>query len=157
MDLVEIQRFAVAKINADPVLSAAGCKAVVEDKGDAFAEVEAAVADGLCAIVLLPKWSPQSSAAKNAVGIADLVVNLTEIPDLNRENHPNALHGLSAAQRIAWLLNMEKVAGDAGSVLTLADPGIQPAVQEDGRGVVYSISFRQQYQLTDATPQEFRS
>lgn len=152
MDLVEIQRFAVAKINADPVLSAAGCKAVVEDKGDAFAEVEAAVADGLCAIVLLPKWSPQSSAAKNAVGIADLVVNLTEIPDLNRENHLNALHGLSAAQRIAWLLNMEKVAGDAGSVLTLADPGIQPAVQEDGRGVVYSISFRQQYQLTDATP-----
>ena len=151
MDIVDIQRFAVAKINADPVLSAAGCKAVVEDKGDAFAEVEAAVADGLCAIVLLPKWSPQSSAAKNAVGIADLVVNLTEVPDLNRENHPGALHGLTAAQRIAWLLNLEKVADDACSVLTLANPGIQPAVQEDGRGVVYSISFRQQYQLTDAT------
>ena len=151
MDLVDIQRFAVERINADPVLSAAGCRAVVEDKGDAFAEVDAAVAGGLCAIVLLPKWSPQSSAAKNAVGIADLVVNLTEIPDLNRENHPGALHGLTAAQRIAWLLNLEKVADDACSVLTLANPGIQPAVQEDGRGVVYSISFRQQYQLTDAT------
>lgn len=156
MDLVEIQRFAVAKINADPVLSTAKCKAVVEDKGDAFAEVKAAAAAGLCAIVMIPRWSPQSSAAKNAVGIADLLINLTEIPSLNRKR-PNALHGLSAAQRIAWLLNMEKVADDACSVLTLADPGIQPAVQEDGRGVVYSISFRQQYQLTDATPQEFRS
>lgn len=151
MDLVDIQRFAVERINADPVLSAAGCIAVVEDKGDAFAEVNSAVEGGLCAIVLLPKWSPRSSAAKNAVGNADLVVNLTEIPDLNRER-PNALHGLTAAQRIAWLLNMEKVTGDACSVLTLANPGIQPAVQEDGRGVVYSISFVQQYQLTDATP-----
>ena len=150
MDLVAIQRFAVERINADPVLSAAGCRAVVEDKGDAFAEVDAAVADGLCAIVLLPKWSPQSSAAKNAVGIADLVVNLTELPDLNRER-PGALHGLAAAQRIAWLLNLENVADDACSVLALAESGIQPAVQEDGRGVVYSISFRQQYQLTDAT------
>ena len=108
MDLVDIQRFAVERINADPVLSAAGCIAVVEDKGDAFAEVNSAVEGGLCAIVLLPKWSPRSSAAKNAVGNADLVVNLTEIPDLNRER-PNALHGLTAAQRIAWLLNMEKV------------------------------------------------
>ena len=151
MDLVDIQRFAVERINADPVLSAAGCIAVVEDKGDAFAEVNSAVEGGLCAIVLLPKWSPRSSAAKNAVGNADLVVNLTEIPDLNRER-PNALHGLTAAQRIAWLLNMEKVTGDACSVLTLANPGIQPAVQEDGRGVVYSISLVQQYQLTDATP-----
>ena len=150
MDLIDIQRFAVAKINADPILNAAGCIAVVEDKGDAFAEVNAAVEGGLCAIVLLPKWSPRSSAAKNAVGNADLVVNLTEIPDLNRER-PDAIHGLTAAQRIAWLLNMEKVADDACSVLTLANPGIQPAVQEDGRGVVYSISFVQQYQLTDAT------
>lgn len=151
MNLVDIQRFAVERINADPVLSAAGCKAVVEDKGDAFAEVNAAVEGGLCAIVLLPRWSPQSSAAKNAVGNADLVVNLTEIPDLNRESHPNAMHGLTAAQRIAWLLNLERAAGDACSVLTLSPQGIQPAVQEDGRGVVYSISFRQQYQLTDAT------
>ncbi len=151
MDLVDIQRFAVERINADPVLSAAGCRAVVEDKGDAFAEVNAAVEGGLCAIVLLPRWSPQSSAAKNAVGNADLVVNLTEIPDLNRECHPNAMHGLTAAQRIAWLLNLERVAGDACSVLALSPQGIQPAVQEDGRGVVYSISFVQQYQLTDAT------
>ena len=141
MDLIDIQRFAVERINADPVLSAAGCIAVVEDRGDAFAEVNAAVEGGLCAIVLLPKWSPRSSAAKNAVGNADLVVNLTEIPDLNRER-PDAIHGLTAAQRIT---------GDACSVLTLANPGIQPAVQEDGRGVVYSISFVQQYQLTDAT------
>ena len=43
MDLIDIQRFAVERINADPVLSAAGCRAVVEDKGDAFAEVDAAV------------------------------------------------------------------------------------------------------------------
>ena len=47
MDLVDIQRFAVERINADPVLSAAGCRAVIEDKGDAFAEVNAAVEGGL--------------------------------------------------------------------------------------------------------------
>ena len=151
MNLIDIQRFAVERINADPVLSAAGCKAVIEDKGDAFAEVNAAVADGPCAIGMLPKWSPQSSAAKNAVGRADLVVNLTEIPDINRENHPDAMHGLTAAQRIAWILNLEKVADDACSVLALSPQGIQPAVQTDGQGVVYSISFVQQYQLTDAT------
>lgn len=151
MNLIDIQRFAVERINADPVLSAVGCKAVIEDKGDAFAEVNAAVADGLCAIVLLPKWSPQSSAAKNAVGRADLVVNLTEIPDINRENHPDAMHGLTAAQRIAWLLNMEKVANDACSVLVVTAPGIQGAVQADGNGVVYSIPFVMEYQLTDTT------
>ena len=151
MNLVDIQRYAVERINADPVLSAAGCKAVIEDKGDAFAEVNAAVADGLCAIVLLPKWSPQSSAAKNAVGRADLVVNLTEIPDINREKHPDAMHGLTAAQRIAWLLNMEKVANDACSVLVITAPGIQGAVQADGNGVVYSIPFVMEYQLTDTT------
>ena len=148
MNLIDIQRFAVERINADPVLSAAGCKAVIEDKGDAFAEVNAAVADGLCAIVLLPKWSPQSSAAKNAVGRADLVVNLAEIPDINRENHPDAMHGLTAAQRIAWLLNMERVdPDDSGSILTVSQTGIQPAVQSDGKGVIYSVSFVMQHQL----------
>lgn len=148
MDLVDLQSFAVERINADPVLSGAGCRAVIEDKGDAFAEVEEAAAAGLCAIVLLPKWSPQSNAAKNAVGHADLIVNLTEIPSLNREGNPNYMHGLTAAQRIAWLLNLEKVDADA-NVLVLADPGIVPSVQVDGKGVVYSISFVQQYQLAD--------
>ena len=151
MDLIDIQRYAVERINADPVLSAAGCRAVIEDKGDAFAEVNAAVEGGLCAIVLLPSWSPQSSAAKNAVGHADLVVNLTEIPDINRECHPNAMHGLTAAQRIAWLLNMEKVADDPCNVLVVTAPGIQGAVQADGNGVVYSIPFVMEYQLTDTT------
>ena len=33
--------------------------------------------------------------------------------------------GLTAAQRIAWLLNLESVAGDACSVLALSPQGIQ--------------------------------
>ena len=148
MNLDAIQRYAVERINADPMLSEAGCRAVVEDKGDAFAEVNAAVAEGLCAIVLLPKWTPDTTAAKSAVGRLDLVVNLTEIPQVNRER-ANAMHGLAAAQRIAWLLNQEKAdpADPACGVLSVAAPGIVPAVQEDGNGVIYSINFVQLYQL----------
>ncbi len=148
MDLDSIQKYVVKRINDDEKLSAAGCRAVVEDKGDAFAEVNEALALGLCAIVQLPKWSPDSSAAKNAVGKLELVVEVCEVPALNRER-PDAIHGLAAAQRVAWLINQTKANPDdpACGVLAIAPPGIVPSVQEDGNGVIYAVSFVQLFQL----------
>ena len=154
MELLDVQKYIVEAINADPTLADAGVKAVPEDLGDAFSAVDEALAElGICALVQLPKFAPNSNAAKNAVGIATVAVVVTEIPQTNREQagHVNAL---SAAERIAWILNLSNPApaDPRCDVLVLDAPGIQPEPQEDGRGLVVGVSFKWQHQILGTPP-----
>lgn len=157
MELLEAQRYIVEAINADPALADAGVKAVPEDLGDAFEAVNAALAEtGICALVQLPRFAPSSNAAKNAVGVATVSVVVTEIPQTNREQagHVNAL---SAAERIAWLLNLSKPApaDPRCDVLVLDAQGVQPEPQADGRGLVVGVTFKWQHQILGTPPSTY--
>lgn len=154
MELLDIQKYTVETINADAILADAGVEAVPEDLGDAFAKVNAAVAEvGICALVQLPRFSPTSSAAKNAVGNVTMQVVVAENPMTNRAQAGH-LHALQAAERIAWILNLTKPvpADPLCDVLVLDGQGIVPQPQEDGEGLIVGVTFRCQHQLRGDPP-----
>ena len=147
MRLSDVQKHIVDAINADEMLVAAGCRACIEDKGDAFAEVNAALEGvGICALVGVPSWKPESNAAKNAVGRTSFTVNVIEVPPVNRER-PGYMTGLNAAERIAWALNLTKPDGPGGDVLALDPAGISSTIAEDGTGAIYHVPFVCMHQL----------
>ena len=154
MELLDVQKYIVEAINADPTLADAGVKAVPEDLGDAFEAVNASLAElGICALVQLPRFAPKSNAAKNAVGDATVSVVVTGIPQTNREQAGH-VHALSAAERIGWLLNLSKPApADPRCDVLVMDPqGIQPQPQQDGQGLVVGVTFQWQHQILGTPP-----
>lgn len=154
MELLDIQKYTVETINADAILADAGVEAVPEDLGDAFEKVNAAVAEvGICALVQLPRFSPASSAAKNAVGNVTMQVVVAENPMTNRAQAGH-LHALQAAERIAWILNLTKPvpADPLCDVLVLDGQGIVPQPQADGEGLIVGVTFRCQHQLRGDPP-----
>lgn len=149
MELLDIRKYVIETINADAVLQGAGVEAVPEDLGDAFEKVNAAIAElGICALVQLPRFAPKSSAAKNVVGDVTLQVVVIEYPQTNRQQAGH-IHGLAAAERIAWILNMQKPlpADPLCDVLVLDGQGIVPEPQVDGEGLTVGVTFRCQHQV----------
>ncbi len=145
--LRQIQDFVVETINADETLSAAGVRAVPEDKGDSFDEVNAALASvGIGVLVSVPTFVPDSSSAKAAVGNTQIRCSVTEAVGINR-SRAGWMDGLDAAERVAYLLNLSRP-GDDHDLLVLDRPGITSSIAADGSGAIYAVPFKTVHQLT---------
>lgn len=145
MSPTEIQ-LAVREILAnDETLRAAGIDALAMDDGAlkaAIGKAHALGGKGIVAIVSAPSFSPQSSAAKNAVGKLTLRVAVSETPALNRKR-AGMMTGPDAAWHIAYLLNQAKV----GGTLLVLSGEIVPVIDQDGATCVTSAPFECMNQL----------
>ena len=145
MSPTEIQ-LAVREILAnDETLRAAGIDALAMDDGTlkaAIGKAHALGGKGIVAIVSAPSFSPQSSAAKNAVGKLTLRVAVSETPALNRKR-AGMMTGPDAAWHIAYLLNQAKV----GGTLLVLSGEIVPVIDQDGATCVTSAPFECMNQL----------
>ena len=145
MSPTEIQ-LAVREILAeDETLRAAGIDALAMDDGAlkaAIGKAHALGGKGIVAIVSAPSFSPQSNAAKNAVGKLTLRVAVSETPALNRKR-AGMMTGPDAAWHIAYLLNQEKV----GGTLLVLSGEIVPVIDQDGATCVTSAPFECMNQL----------
>ena len=145
MSPTEIQ-LAVREILAnDETLRAAGIDALAMDDGAlkaAIGKAHALGGKGIVAIVSAPSFSPQSNAAKNAVGKLTLRVAVSETPALNRKR-AGMMTGPDAAWHIAYLLNQAKV----GGTLLVLSGEIVPVIDQDGATCVTSAPFECMNQL----------
>lgn len=145
MSPTEIQ-LAVREILAnDETLRAAGIEVIAMDDGAlkaAIGKAHALGGKGIVAIVSAPSFSPQSSAAKNAVGKLTLRVAVSETPALNRKR-AGMMTGPDAAWHIAYLLNQAKV----GGTLLVLSGEIVPVIDQDGATCVTSAPFECMNQL----------
>ncbi len=145
MSPTEIQ-LAVREILAnDETLRAAGIDALAMDDGTlkaAIGKAHALGGKGIVAIVSAPSFSPQSNAAKNAVGKLTLRVAVSETPALNRKR-AGMMTGPDAAWHIAYLLNQAKV----GGTLLVLSGEIVPVIDQDGATCVTSAPFECMNQL----------
>ena len=145
MSPTEIQ-LAVRNILAqDETLLAAGIEVLAMDDGAlkaAIGKAHALGGKGIVAIVSAPSFSPQSSAAKNAVGKLTLRVAVSETPALNRKR-AGMMTGPDAAWHIAYLLNQAKV----GGTLLVLSGEIVPVIDQDGATCVTSAPFECMNQL----------
>lgn len=145
MTINESQRRIHGILKEDELLRYFGVGVVLIDEGDAAAEIDHALNNtGLCVAVRMCEWQPESSAAKNAVGNATVVVGVGEVTGLNRAQ-PNPVCGQDVAEYVAWLLNMAPV--DAGrSVLSLSGKiSSEPAAG----GTVTTMAFTFKHQLSN--------
>jgi hypothetical protein len=145
MSPTEIQ-LAVREILAnDETLRAAGIDALAMDDGTlkaAIGKAHALGGKGILAIVSAPSFSPQSNAAKNAVGKLTLRVSVSETPALNRKR-AGMMTGPDAAWHVAYLLNQAKV----GGTLLVLSGEIVPVIDQDGATCVTSAPFECMNQL----------
>lgn len=149
MRISEVQKFIKNKLEKDPFVSASGAEVVCADDGDSVSAVDRAMAEaGLAVIVAAPKWKPNTTSAKEAVGDLDITVNVSECPELNRRGDYTV--GLDLAEHIAVLLNLEKPF-PSSDILTLSKEGIASAASDDGSIVVWSVPFTMIHQISQLT------
>ena len=145
MSPTEIQLAVRGILANDETLRAAGIEVLAMDDGAlkaAIGKAHALGGKGIVAIVSAPIFSPQSSAAKNAVGKLTLRVAVSETPALNRKR-AGMMTGPDAAWRIAYLLNQAKV----GGTLLVLSGEIVPVIDQDGAMCVTSAPFECMNQL----------
>ena len=138
----EIQKAVADALAGDKTLAAARIGASIADDGSLAAKLSKALGvcgSGIHAIVGAPRFTPESSAAKNAVGTLTLDVAVTEVPAVNRKRAGH-LTGADAAWRVAWTLNQLKLSPD-GVLLVLAGT-VQSTLEQDGSAAVYTIPFK---------------
>ena len=141
----EIQNAVRDILAKDETLLAAGIGALTMDDGAlkaAIGKAHALGGKGIVAIVSAPSFSPQSSAAKNAVGKLTLRVAVSETPALNRKR-AGMMTGPDAAWHIAYLLNQAKV----GGTLLVLSGEIVSVIDQDGATCVTSAPFECMNQL----------
>lgn len=145
MSPTEIQLAVRGILANDETLRAAGIEVLAMDDGAlkaAIGKAHALGGKGIVAIVSAPSFSPQSSAAKNAVGKLTLRVAVSETPALNRKR-AGMMTGPDAAWHIAYLLNQAKV----GGTLLVLSGEIVPVIDQDGATCVTSAPFECMNQL----------
>ena len=138
----EIQKAVADALAGDETLDAARIGASIADDGSLATKLAKAFGvggSGIHAIVGAPRFTPESSAAKNAVGTLTLDVAVTEVPAVNRKRAGH-LTGADAAWRVAWTLNQLKLSPD-GVLLVLAGT-VQSTLEQDGSAAVYTIPFK---------------
>ena len=118
MNLSTLQK-TVAKLLKDcPVLVRHNVEPLAEDKGNIFADIKLALAKvSCCAVVLSPRFKSSATDAQKPLGAATLVVQIFEMPALNR-GKANRLTALNAAEAVAVFLHHRPVVTVANKEVT---------------------------------------
>ncbi|MCL2103454.1 MAG: hypothetical protein FWH21_00125 [Kiritimatiellaeota bacterium] len=120
----------------DEFLAVAGVEIHCEDKGDIDDTVKGALARlGIVAVVAVPSARAESSDSRNVTARADIAVQVSERPLMNR-GRANMRTAGEAARHIAVALNLARLPD--GETVVFKD--ISSAVLEKG-ALIYNISF----------------
>jgi len=124
-------------LKKDAFLAERQVDVLLEDKGDITSAIAQSIAKlGICAVVAMSGAKAMSENARLITAMADITVQVLEIPTANRRR-ANGCSAIATARHIATALNLRKLPGGETLVFSEITSGIL-----DKGTLMYSVSFK---------------